>query len=70
MSELNCKQDAVVAAKAALSRETVTITKNKYEQLLRDQYWLSCLEIAGVDNWQGVEIAIDIFKESKYADIE
>ena len=50
--------------------ETVTIPKNAYEQLLKDQDWLFCLEAAGVDNWEGMEIAIDYFRKSKYADIE
>ena len=60
MSELD-KQDVV---------ETVTITKEAYEKLLRDQDWLFCLEVAGVDNWEGIEVAIDYFRKGKYADIE
>ena len=40
--------------------ETVTITKAEYDSLLEDRDWLQCLEAAGVDNWQGFEVAIDI----------
>lgn len=40
--------------------EMVTITKRQYDQLIEDQKWLSCLEEAGVDNWSGIEIAIDL----------
>ena len=61
MSDFDRKQDAV---------ETVTITKKAYETLLKDQDWLFCLEAAGVDNWEGMEIAIDYFRQGKYADIE
>lgn len=41
-------------------QETVTITKKEYERLLEDSDWLSCLEQAGVDNWDGWDYAIDI----------
>lgn len=37
--------------------ETVTITKAEYERLLADSEWLSCLESAGVDNWEGYDEA-------------
>ncbi len=40
--------------------ETVTISKLEYEQLLKCQEWLQCLEAAGVDNWSGFEEAQDI----------
>lgn len=43
--------------------EEVTITRQEYEQLLKDQFWLQCLEEAGVDNWQGMEGAIDTKRE-------
>jgi hypothetical protein len=45
--------------------ETVTITKKEYEQLLRDSEWLSCLEAAGVDNWQGFDYAREIQEENE-----
>ncbi len=32
--------------------ETVTISKEKYEQLLRDSELLAALEAGGVDNWE------------------
>lgn len=41
----------------------ITISIKEYEQLQRDSCMLNCLEQAGVDNWQGYEDAIDIFKE-------
>lgn len=45
--------------------ETVTIPKAEYEKLLEDQFWLSCLESAGVDNWGGYDEAIKLFKEDE-----
>ncbi len=32
--------------------ETVTISKEKYEQLLKDSELLAALEAGGVDNWE------------------
>lgn len=43
--------------------ETVTIPKAEYEKLLEDQFWLERLENTGVDNWEGYDEAINIFKE-------
>ena len=43
--------------------ETVTIPKTEYEKLIEDQYWLGCLERAGVDNWEGYDIANEIRRE-------
>lgn len=45
--------------------ETVTIPKAEYEKLLEDQFWLECLESAGVDNWDGYDEAIQLFKEDE-----
>lgn len=36
------------------------ISKDEYEQLLAESQFLSCLEAAGVDNWEGYEIAIQL----------
>lgn len=30
--------------------ETVTISKDRYEELIRSELWLGCLEAAGIDN--------------------
>ena len=45
--------------------ETVTIPKTEYEKLIEDQYWLGCLERAGVYNWEGYDEAIELFKEDE-----
>ena len=41
-------------------KEMVTIPKREYEQLKAESDWLSCLEQAGVDNWEGYCFAIDL----------
>lgn len=42
------------------TEETITISKREYDRLIEQVEWLECLEAAGVDNWSGYEIAIDI----------
>ena len=44
--------------------EMVTIPKSEYDQLCNDQFWLQCLEDAGVDNWGGIEEAIQMRNEA------
>lgn len=46
-----------------MSKETVTITKKEYENLMRSSIMLESLEIAGVDNWVGQGFAFDGFEE-------
>ena len=43
--------------------EMVTITKSEYDSLSEDSRWLSALECAGVDNWEGYGIAKDMLAE-------
>lgn len=43
--------------------EKVTITKAEYDSLKEDANWLSCLEAAGVDNWDGYSFAHEIRRE-------
>lgn len=43
--------------------ETVTINKDEYERLLRQEEWLYCLEAAGVDNWSGYDHAVEMYQE-------
>lgn len=43
--------------------ETVTITKQHYEELKEAQTWVECLEACGVDNWSGYEDAQEMFKQ-------
>lgn len=43
--------------------EVITIPKEEYESLKEDSLFLSCLEAAGVDNWDGYDYAIGMYKE-------
>jgi hypothetical protein len=46
-----------------MSDDVVTISRREYEQLLKDSDWLSCLEAAGVDNWEGFDNAREMWAE-------
>jgi len=43
--------------------ETVTISKDEYEELCSDQEFLNALIAAGVDGWEGYSEAQEIFTE-------
>ncbi len=45
--------------------QMVTITKKEYEALLDDSNWVQCLEMAGVSDWDGIEIAQEMFNEDE-----
>ena len=36
-----------------MNEETVTITKNEYDRLVKDSVFLDALRQMGVDNWEG-----------------
>ena len=40
------------------TQEMVTITKAEYNRLLDNEFWLECLDVAGVDNWDGYGTAL------------
>jgi small-conductance mechanosensitive channel len=40
-----------------------TISDEEYEQLKERDNWLTCLENAGVDNWEGWDYAVDLKRE-------
>jgi len=41
----------------------ITISKEEYEELLKDQKLLQCLQAAGVNNWDGYDYAIEMMQE-------
>lgn len=45
--------------------DTVTITKEEYEELVDDQQMLRALESAGVDNWEAYDYAQEIYLRQK-----
>jgi hypothetical protein len=40
--------------------DMVEIPREEYNRLMDKDTWLECLEQAGVDNWDGCELAHDI----------
>ncbi len=48
-----------------MNEEMITITKKEYDQLQKDSEWLSYLEAAGVDNWDGLDEAIRMRNEEQ-----
>ena len=43
-----------------MPEEMITITKDEYDELVEAASWLSALEDAGVDNWEGIEFAQEL----------
>lgn len=41
--------------------ETITISLADYNSLLEDSLWLAALEEAGVDNWEGISYAHELY---------
>jgi len=46
-----------------MEQDNVEITYDEYMTLKRRDDFLTALEMAGVDNWQGIEDAYDIYEE-------
>ena len=43
--------------------DTVTISRGEFNELMERDAWLSCLEEAGVDNWEGISYAYELLEE-------
>jgi hypothetical protein len=50
--------------------DKITISKKRYEELLKNEQWLRALEGAGVDNWEGYDIAKDMMDEDVDGDAD
>lgn len=48
--------------------ETITITQDRYKELLYCEKWMTALEAAGVDNWEGISYAHDLLEEDDLDD--
>jgi hypothetical protein len=48
--------------------ETITITKQEYDQLVEDQQFLHALQNAGVDNWEGYDYALELLEKDEGED--
>lgn len=45
------------------NNEMILVCPIHYDEIIQREEWLQALEEAGVDNWEGIEIAIKIFKK-------
>lgn len=45
--------------------KTITISVEEYNELLDDAEFLNALRMAGVDNWDGYDEAIDIYQSAR-----
>lgn len=43
--------------------DSVILTVAEYKALVEAKVWLEALEAAGVDNWDGISFAHEIFEE-------
>lgn len=50
--------------------EMVTITKERYAELIDSEDWLNCLQNAGVDNWSGYDFARELYEEITSVDYD
>jgi hypothetical protein len=48
-----------------MEEETITISKKKYDKLVKQSEWLGYLNAAGVDNWEGYGVAQDYRDEAE-----
>ena len=46
------------------TESTVTLSKDEYQSLLEDSNFLRALEWAGVDNWDGYDLAKEALTET------
>ena len=45
--------------------KTVTISVEEYEELIDDAEFLRALRMAGIDNWDGYDEAINIYQSAR-----
>ena len=45
-----------------MEEETVTISKKEYDKMVDELFFLDCLRSAGIDNWEGYDMACDMYR--------
>ena len=48
-----------------MDNQTVTITVKEYLELLNARKTLEYLQVAGVDNWEGYDLAMEMMRDEK-----
>ncbi len=41
--------------------KTITISSQEYKSLLKDRDWVAALEVAGLNDWEGFDKAMELF---------
>lgn len=44
-----------------VTNDEVSISRERYDELIKAESWVDSLEAAGVDNWDGYEFAREIY---------
>jgi len=44
---------------------TITIPLSTYTSLVEDSLWLEALNASGIDNWEGVDEAYELYRQMK-----
>lgn len=44
-----------------VNEDLITISRETYEILLDDSDFLACLQATGVDNWEGINEALELY---------
>jgi len=45
--------------------EQITISRDRYNELLEASWKLDALEIIGVESWEGFDLAVELFNQMK-----
>lgn len=61
--KLNKIDEDIKAFRNSINLENILVPKEEYEELVEDSKKLSCLEGAGVDNWEGYSEAMEYMEE-------
>lgn len=51
-----------------MSEEMISVPKKTWENLLKRVAWLGALEDAGVDNWEGISYAYELYNDTSGID--
>ena len=62
-SALSCDRIHFVMDSAMSDDKKISISEEEYDSLLKDSILLNCLQMMGVDNWDGYGDAIEQYQE-------
>ena len=62
-SALSCDRIHFVMDSAMSDDKKISISEEEYDSLLKDSILLNCLQMMGVDNWDGYDDAIEQYQE-------